>query len=110
MGEGQNGKGIPNLDVVLTSAKGEATARTDEDGVAVFPDAGTPKTAVISVRVYHLDSTAFPLNSAHNDFVFEINGEAITTVPFRGEALKVKGDTLEMLYWDKSTPMVYRKQ
>jgi hypothetical protein len=46
----------------------------------------------------------------HNTFTLEIDGDAITTVPFKGEVLKIKGDTLEMLYWDKATPMVYRRQ
>ena len=60
--------------------------------------------------VYHFDSLPIALNPAHNTFTMEINGDVITTVPFKGEVLKVKGDTLEMLYWDKTTPMVYRKQ
>jgi hypothetical protein len=34
----------------------------------------------------------------------------LTTVPFRGEVLKINGDTLEMLYWDKTKPMIYKKQ
>jgi hypothetical protein len=42
----------------------------------------------------------------------ELNGDVITTVPFKGEVLKVKGDTLEMYYWDpeKKAAMVFRKQ
>jgi len=43
------------------------------------------------VRVYNLNAGLYPLNPAHNNFVFEINREAITQVPFRGEVLKVKG-------------------
>jgi hypothetical protein len=31
-------------------------------------------------------------------------------VPFRGEVLKVKGNALELLYWDKNQPMVYKRE
>src|SRR6266567_5418545 len=89
--KGKNGSPVPNLDVVLKTTSGETTARTDQDGAAVFPAGGSPKSVMIQVRVYNLNAGPYPLNPAHNDFVFEINGEAITTVPFRGEILKVKG-------------------
>jgi hypothetical protein len=107
---GKNGRGIPNLDITLTSAKGQAEARTDSDGMALFAATSEPKTAVVHIRVYHYDSPALALNTVHNTFTLEIDGDAITTVPFKGEVLKIKGDTLEMLYWDKATPMVYRRQ
>jgi hypothetical protein len=108
--KGMNGKPVPNLDVVLTASNGEAKARTDSDGMAIFPNTTSPKSAVVHITVYHYDSPALVLNPAHNSFTLEINGDVITTVPFKGEVLKVKGDSLEMLYWDKTTPMVYRKQ
>src|SRR6266851_4048786 len=101
---------VPNLDVVLKTMSGEATARTDQDGAAVFPAGGSPKSVMIQVQVYNLKRRAVSPEPAHNDFVFEINVEAVTTVPFRGEVLKVKGDALELLYWDKSQPMVYKKE
>jgi len=108
--KGKNGAAIPDLDVSLTTAAGEVTARTDRDGMAIFPGATQPKSVVIRITVYNKDSGAVTLNAAHTDFTFEINAEAITTVPFHEEALKIKGDTLEMLYWDKTKPMVYRRQ
>jgi len=108
--KGKNGRGIPNLDIKLTTAQGEKEARTDSDGMALFAATSEPKSAVVEIRVYHYDSPALALNSAHNTFTLEIDGDAITTVPFKGEVLKIKGDTLEMLYWDKTTPMVYRRQ
>ncbi len=108
--KGKTGTPVPNLDVVLTTSTGEKTARTDQDGAAVFPAEGTPKSVRIQIRVYQLDAGPYSLNPQHNDFAFEINGDAITTVPFRNEPLKIKADTLEMLYWDKTRPMVYRKQ
>jgi hypothetical protein len=108
--KGKNGEPVPNLDVSLTTAAGETAARTDRDGMAIFPGVSQPKSVVIRVAVYNKDSGAIALNAAHTDFTFEINAEAITTVPFHEEALKIKGDTLEMLYWDKTKPMVYRRQ
>jgi hypothetical protein len=108
--KGANGSPVANLDVALTTAAGEVSARTDRDGMALFPTASQPKSVVIRVAVYNKDSGPVTLNPAHTDFTFEINADAITTVPFHGEALKIKDDTLEMLYWDKTKPMVYRRQ
>jgi hypothetical protein len=108
--KGKNGRGIPNLDIKLTTTQGEKEARTDSDGMALFAGTSEPKSAVVQIRVYHYDSPALALNTAHNTFTLEIDGDAITTVPFKGEVLKIKGDTLEMLYWDKTAPMVYRRQ
>ena len=107
---GLNGKGVANLDVTMTAAEGESKARTDRDGMALFPGVSNPKSVVVHVPVYDKDSGAIAVNSSHTDFYIELNGDAITTVPFRGEVLKINGDALEMLYWDKSKPMVYRKQ
>lgn len=108
--KGANGSPVANLDVALATAAREITARTDRDGMALFPGASQPKSVVIRVAVYNKDSGVVALNPAHTDFTFEINGDAIATVPFHGEALKIKDGTLEMLYWDKTKPMVYRKQ
>ena len=110
--KGMNGQPMPNLDVALTASNGEATAHTDSDGMAIFPNTTTPRSAVVHITVYHYDSPPLMLNQAHNTFTLEINGDVITTVPFKGEVLRAKGDTLEMYYWDKEkkTPMVYRRQ
>jgi len=110
--KGMNEKPVPNLDVALTATKGELTARTDSDGMALFPNTTEPKAVVVHITVYHYDSPPLALNAAHNTFTLELNGDVITTVPFKGEVLKVKGDTLEMYYWDpeKKAAMVFRKQ
>jgi hypothetical protein len=108
---GLNGKAVANLDVTMTAAEGESKARTDRDGMALFPGVSNPKSVVIHVPVYDKDSSAIAVNSSHTDFYIELNGDALATVPFRGEVLKINGDALEMLYWDKTKPpMVYRKQ
>jgi hypothetical protein len=62
------------------------------------------------VRVYQLEAGPYPLNTAQNDFTFEINGAAITSVPFKDERLTINGNDLELRYWDKSKIMNYRKQ
>jgi hypothetical protein len=103
------GKPIGDLEVVLTASEGESTGHTDRDGMAIFPGVNQPKSVIIRIPVYEKDSGPVSLNGSHTDFTFEINAEAITTVPFKGEVLKVKGNTLEMLYWDKTQPMVYRR-
>jgi hypothetical protein len=110
--KGMNEKPVPNLDVALTATKGELTARTDSDGMALFPNTTEPKAVVVHITVYHYDSPPLALNAAHNTFTLELNGDVITTVPFKGEVLKAKGDTLEMYYWDpeKKAAMVFRKQ
>lgn len=108
--KGANGSPVANLDVALTTAAGEVTARTDRDGMALFPGASQPKSVVIRVAVYNKDSGIVPLNPAHTDFTFEINGDAIATVPFHNEALKIEDGALKLLYWDKTRPMIYRKQ
>lgn len=101
---------VANLEVNLTTEDGQSSARTDRDGMALFPGASHPKSVVIRTAVYDKDSGSIALNAAHTDFTFEINTDVAATVPFRNEVLRVKGDTLEMLYWDKTKPMVYRKQ
>lgn len=104
------GQPVANIDVALTAPAGESTTRTDRDGMALFPGVSEPRSVVVRVPVYEKDSGPVSLNSSHTDFTFEINPAALTAVPFKGESLPFKGDTLELLYWDKARPMVYRRQ
>jgi len=107
---GQSGSPVGNLEVTLTADGGEIKARTDSDGMSIFPGATNPKSVVIRSPVYDKDSGPVALNPDDTDFNFVLNNDVMATVPFRGEALKVSGDTLEMLYWDKTKPMIYKKQ
>ena len=50
------------------------------------------------------------MNAAHNEFYFEINGEAITLVRFHDERLTIEGNALLMRYWGEDRPMRYAKQ
>jgi len=72
--KGKNGSPVPNLDVVLKTPSGDTTARTDQDRAAIFLTGRSPKSVMIQVRVYNLNAGPYPLNPAHNDFGFEING------------------------------------
>ncbi|WP_260703133.1 hypothetical protein [Edaphobacter flagellatus] len=106
----KKGTPVPRLEVVLTTEKGDASATTDRDGMAIFPAASAAKSVIIRMPVYNKDSGAIALKELDTDITFVMNPEAIATVPFHGEMLKIEGDTLEMLYWDKTKPMVYRRQ
>lgn len=94
-----SGRGVPNIDVVLATAKGPLKARTDSSGDAEYPKDTPAKSVAFSIRVYQLETDPIQVNSAHNEFVFEINGEAITRVDFKDERLTVNGKSLIMRHW-----------
>jgi uncharacterized protein len=96
---GPNGRGIPNIDVLLGTSKGPLKARTDSSGDAEFPKADPAQTAAFSIRVYELETEPIKISPLHNEFVFEINGEAITSVSFKDERLTVSGKALIMRHW-----------
>jgi hypothetical protein len=50
------------------------------------------------------------MKPSDNDFYFEINGDAITAVLFKDEALAIDGNDLVMKYWNAEQPMRYEKQ
>ena len=60
--------------------------------------------------MYQVQAGPFALNPAHNDFYFEINGDAITRVPFKDERLAIEGTTLVMTHYGTDHPMRYEKQ
>jgi hypothetical protein len=107
---GQNGKGVPNIRVGLKAGKEHLEAQTDSDGAAVFPDTAKPEAVYFEVRVYQVEAGPFPVNPAHRDFYFEINGDAITQVFFEDEALAIQGNALIMKHWDPDKPMRYVKE
>lgn len=94
-----SGRGVPNIDVVLATAKGPLKARTDSSGDAEFPKDTPAKSVAFSIRVYELETEPISVNPAHNEFVFQINGEAITRVDFKDERLTVNGKALLMRHW-----------
>jgi hypothetical protein len=103
-----NGDPAVNIEVLLQHGPGaSAQGRTNDQGEAVFPTVHTPQSAILVVRVYGAQGGPFPLNADHNSFYFEINGDAITRVPFKNERLKIRGNSLEMRYWNREKPMNY---
>ena len=94
-----NGRGVPNIDVILGTANGPSKASTDSSGDAEFPKDSPVKSVTFSIRVYELETEPINVNSTHNDFVFQINGEAITRVDFKDERLSVNGKALIMRHW-----------
>ncbi len=107
--QGPNGRGVPNIDVEIVTAKGPLTARTDSSGDAEFPKESPAKSVAFEIRVYELKSDPITVNSAHSEFVFEINGEAITTLTFKDEKLTVSGKALIMRHWP-DREMRYEKE
>jgi len=105
-----NGRGVPNIDIVLGTDKGPLKARTDSTGEAEFPKDDPARTVAFSIRVYQLETEPIKVNPAHNDFTFEINGAAITQVPFKNERLTVRGKALILRYFDPKSEMSYQKQ
>jgi hypothetical protein len=107
---GPHSEPVPNLDVMIETPAGKAAARTADTGAAEFADKTGARSAVIRVEVYQLEAGPYTLNPAHNDFYFEINGEAITRVPFKDERLDIDGTTLVMRHFGADHPMRYEKQ
>ena len=107
--QGANGRPVPNIDVTLSTDKGTSDARTDSDGIAVFPRESKARSAVFRVRVYQLETDPLPLNPAHDDFTFEIDGQGITEVRFTDERMAVSGNTLTMFHWGPDREMKYVK-
>lgn len=98
------------MDVKLTASGGVQTGRTSDDGLASFRSKGEGKSVSIHVPVYDIEAGPFELTAGHNDVWLEINGEAITTLRFRDERLRVVDGALHMTYWKGERPLVYKKQ
>jgi hypothetical protein len=107
---GKNGKGIPNIDVRLLAGGEPLEARTDPDGMAMFPDAPKAHAVAFEVRVYSIEAGPFKIDPSHKDYYFEINGDAIQQVLFKNERLTIDGNALVMTYWKGGPPMHYVKE
>jgi hypothetical protein len=102
------GQAVPNIEVVLLTEKGNLPATTGSDGVAEFPKTNPARSAAFLVGVYNLSTKPFDLNPAHDDFTFEINGNAISEMRFTDERLTLDGKALVMHRPDQE--MRYVKQ
>ncbi len=105
-----NGEPAPQIEVALKTVAGYSEATTSDDGKAEFPDKNGATSAFLRISVYQIQAGPFALNPAHNDFYFEINGDAITRVPFKDERLVIEGTTLVMRHFGADHPMRYEKQ
>jgi hypothetical protein len=108
--KGPGGEAVPDIDVMIETPAGKAVVRTSETGAAEFTDKIGARSALIRVEVYQLEAGPFALNPAHNDFYFEINGDAIARVPFKDERLKIDGTALVMTRFGADHPLRYEKQ
>ncbi|MGA2182466.1 MAG: hypothetical protein ABSH47_05500 [Bryobacteraceae bacterium] len=105
-----DGQPAAHIDVVIDTAGGKSAAKTSDEGVAEFPDKTGARSAFLRIAVYQVQAGPFALNPAHNDFYFEINGDAITRVPFKDERLAIDGAALVMTHYGADHPMRYEKQ
>lgn len=104
-----SGRGVPNLAVMISSSKGQAKARTDQDGVAEFEAAGA-RSVGIAIRVYNVEWGPSETNPQHNEFTYEINAKSITTLRFDRQILTVEGSALLMRRDPNTQPMRYVKR
>jgi len=108
--KGPSGAPADHIDVGVKTAEGYVNATTDDSGVATLATKSPVSAVAFRIAVYDYAAGPFPVNPQHNEFQFEIDGEAITRVPFRNERLKINGTTLEMRFWNRDKVMNYEKQ
>lgn len=107
---GKNCHGVENIQVALHAADQHFEATTNSDGAAEFPGVANAGAVAFEVPVYSIKAGPFEINPSHNDFYFEINGDAIAQVLFKDERLVIDGKDLVMKHWKAEQPMRYEKQ
>jgi hypothetical protein len=107
---GKDGHGVENIEVALQTVDRDFEATTTSDGAAVFPDVANARAVAFEVPVYSIKAGPFEIEPSDNEFYFEINGDAITEVLFKDEALAIDGKDLVMKHWNEQQPMRYEKQ
>jgi hypothetical protein len=107
---GKDGRGVENIQVALQTVDQHFEATTTSDGAALFPGAANARAVAFEVPVYSIKAGPFEMKPSDNDFYFEINGDAITAVLFKDEALAIDGNNLVMKYWNAEQPMRYEKE
>jgi hypothetical protein len=107
---GKNGKGVENIHVHLLAGGEPLEAMTSEEGAAVFPDDPKAHGIAFEIRVYQVEAGPFAIDSAHKDYYFELNGDAVTQVLFKNERLTIEGNELILRHWGEEHPMHYEKE
>ncbi len=108
--QGKNGRGVAHIEVAAETAGGVIEERTDQEGVALFPMKDAVKSVRLHVPVYDIEAGPFAVTGSARELVFEINGDAIVQVPFRGERLRMVDGALELTYWKGPKPLRYVKR
>lgn len=104
------GQPVSNVDVLLETVEGTARGSTSRDGSATLVAAKPPKAVRIEIPVYQFQSELIPVNPAHGEFWFEIDGAAITRMEFKNERLTVEDGALVMRRMGAEHPMRYVRQ
>lgn len=106
---GKDGMGVDNIDTYLLIGDKPQEGRTDEHGMASYPDDPKASAIVLEVRVYEAQSTPVKVDPVKKDYYFEINGEAMTETLFKDERLTIDGTALIMKRVPDH-PMRYERQ
>jgi hypothetical protein len=108
---GKNGKGADNIDVfLLLIGDKPLEGRTDSDGMAAFPESPKASGVAFAVPVYDVATKPYPIEAAHRDYYFEIDGDSITQVFFDSELLSIDGANLIMTHWGADHPLRYERE
>ncbi|MGJ5815366.1 hypothetical protein [Paludibaculum fermentans] len=105
-----NGQPVPHIRVAVKAEDDVKESKTSNEGAALFPRSERAREVMFSVPVYGLEAGPFRLDPAQNEYYFEINGEAITTVRFKDEKMVIDGKDLILRYWGGDRPMRYERQ
>ena len=107
---GPTGEPADNVDVAVNVEGKWVRGRTDGHGTAEFAEAHGAKSVIFHIPVYDASMGPLPVDPAHNEFEYVLNGDAITQVPFKDEHLKFDGKSLELSFFDKEHIFHYQKQ
>lgn len=91
---GQDGKGVENIDVYLLADGKPLNLRTDDKGVAAFPDVPKAHAVAFEIQVYDVATKPFAIDADHKDYYFALNGDAVTEMRFDGDRLAIDGSAL----------------
>ena len=91
---GQDGKGVENIDVYLLAEGEPLHLKTDDKGLAAFPDAPKAHAVGFEIRVYDVATKPFAIDAEHKDYYFALNGGAVTELRFEGDKLAIDGNAL----------------
>lgn len=107
--QGPGGAPAQHMEITIAAADGRGTERTDHDGYAVFPEV-KPRTVAVHVPVYDVDFGPVEVKDGHNNFVFELDGKAITELRLKSKRLRIASGALEWTEAGAPRPVKYEKR